>query len=306
MSEKPLVSIIIPLYNGSNFVEKAIQSALAQTYSPVEIIVVNDGSTDNHAGRMICEKYSDSIFYYEKENGGCASALNFGIRHARGELISWLSHDDLYKPEKVEKQVALYKKYGLKAGNTIISSPASLIGADGRMIFHLDSKNVGFYPPMEAFSYILLKECPNGCGLLIPKRCFETYGFFDEHLRFVLDWNLWLKFAISGVDFYFDNEKLVYSRVHDMQVTVREKERHATETDYTVDKLMGFIIQNERNPTYLRLLYYFSFSCQHGDTKGIYKCLQSQDIKINYLKIILLRMKRSIRQFLREIYHRIR
>ena len=67
MISKPLISIVIPLYNGSNYVEQAIKSALAQTYSNVEIIVVNDGSTDDGAGKSVCDKYKDKIVYFEKE-----------------------------------------------------------------------------------------------------------------------------------------------------------------------------------------------------------------------------------------------
>ena len=306
MNDKPLVSIIIPLYNGSNYVEEAIQSALAQTYKRIEIVVVNDGSTDNGAGKNICDRYSDRIVYLEKENGGCASALNFGIRYAQGDFISWLSHDDLYTPQKLEKQVSMYEKYALDKERTIISSCGALINGDGTPVPHPGRKATGFYPSLQAFSYVLLKSCPNGCGLLIPKKCFEQYGYFDESLRFVLDWYLWLKFALLGVDYYFDDEKLVYNRVHGMQVTVRQKERHATETDYAIDQLFAFASANKLDDAYLRLLYYFSFSCKHGDTKAMRTYLQTEDIPVNSLYSTALRMKRVIKQFVKEIYHRIR
>ena len=104
---KPLVSIIIPLYNGSNYIEQAIQCALQQDYENTEILIINDGSTDQGLGRDICLKYSDRIRYFEKPNGGCASALNYGIRNAKGQFISWLSHDDLYQPNKISYQVSL-------------------------------------------------------------------------------------------------------------------------------------------------------------------------------------------------------
>ena len=73
------VSIIIPVYNGSNYVKEAIDSALAQTYKNKEIIVVNDGSTDEGATRDIVKSYGDKVTYYEKENGGVSTALNLGI-----------------------------------------------------------------------------------------------------------------------------------------------------------------------------------------------------------------------------------
>ena len=81
--KNPLVSIIIPVYNGSNFMREAIDSALAQTYPNIEILVVNDGSTDNT--REIALSYGDKIRYFEKENGGVATALNLAIREMKGE-----------------------------------------------------------------------------------------------------------------------------------------------------------------------------------------------------------------------------
>ena len=94
MSHNPLVSIVIPVYNGSNFMREAIDSALAQTYPNIEILVVNDGSTDNT--REIALSYGDKIRYFEKENGGVATALNLAIHEMKGEYFSWLSHDDWY------------------------------------------------------------------------------------------------------------------------------------------------------------------------------------------------------------------
>ena len=91
----PKVSIIIPVYNGANYVSEAIDSALAQTYKNIEIIVVNDGSSDDGATEKIAKSYGDRIRYFAKENGGVSSALNFGIRQMTGEWFSWLSHDDL-------------------------------------------------------------------------------------------------------------------------------------------------------------------------------------------------------------------
>jgi glycosyltransferase involved in cell wall biosynthesis len=303
---EPLVSIIIPLYNGANYVEEAIQSALAQTYQNYEIIVVNDGSEDNGAGKMICERYADRISYYEKVNGGCASALNFGIRHAKGELISWLSHDDLYAPEKLEKQVSIYRERGLDTRKTIISSVGALIDAEGRSIAHPGRKSTGIYPPRQAFSYILNKICPNGCGLLIPKYCFETYGYFDESLRFVLDWALWLRFAYSGVSFFFDDTKLVYNRVHSMQVTVKQKELHKRESDHTVDQLFRQIKQAPEKQEYLQMLYYFSRASDYGDSASIYAFLKEKKIGISKWKCTRMRIVRKTILVAKWIYHHIR
>ena len=93
------VSIIIPVYNGEKYIAQSIESALNQTYKNIEVIVVNDGSSDNT--EKIVLEYGDKIKYIRKENGGVASALNVGIKNMTGDFFSWLSHDDLYYPNKI-------------------------------------------------------------------------------------------------------------------------------------------------------------------------------------------------------------
>ena len=87
----PLVSIVIPVFNGSNYLREAIDSALGQTYKSIEVIVVNDGSNDGGKTREIVLSYGGRVRYFEKENGGVASALNEGLKEMNGEYFSWLS-----------------------------------------------------------------------------------------------------------------------------------------------------------------------------------------------------------------------
>ena len=96
MDINPKFSIIIPVYNGSNYLEEAINSALAQTYQNIEIVVVNDGSNDGGKTETIARSFGDKIRYFSKENGGVSSALNFGIKQMTGEWFAWLSHDDSF------------------------------------------------------------------------------------------------------------------------------------------------------------------------------------------------------------------
>ena len=104
------VSVIIPVYNGSNFLESAIESVINQTYNNIEIIVVNDGSNDNGKTKKIAEKYLGKIRYFEKPNGGVATALNLGLRLMTGDFFAWLSHDDFYHPDKIQKSVDAINK----------------------------------------------------------------------------------------------------------------------------------------------------------------------------------------------------
>ena len=121
----PKVSIIIPVYNGSNYLKEAIDSALNQTYDNIEVLVINDGSNDNGETEKIALSYGDNIRYFKKENGGVATALNLGLEKMTGEYFSWLSHDDVYYPEKIEKQIQFLSQ--LKNKDVILYSNYSFI-----------------------------------------------------------------------------------------------------------------------------------------------------------------------------------
>src|SRR5690606_12850741 len=100
----PKVSIIIPFYNDP-YVPEAVQSALDQTYPNIEVVIVNDGSTA-YSDLLLPYRKHPRVVYGEKRNGGTASALNAGIRMAKGQYIAWLSSDDRFYPWKVARQLA--------------------------------------------------------------------------------------------------------------------------------------------------------------------------------------------------------
>lgn len=303
MAFNPLISIVIPLYNGSNYVEQAILCALGQTYKNIEIVVVNDGSRDEGAGKAVCQKYQDKIIYVEKENGGCASALNYGIRLSKGEYISWLSHDDLYDLEKIEKQVAQYEKHGLDKENTAISNPARQINARGKVLFHPQKRAKGLLTAKKAYNYLLYKKCFNGCGLLIPKSIFEKAGYFNESMRFVLDWNLWLKFAAAGLNFYLDDEVLVSNRCHSAQVTATQKQLHTTEAEQTVEEV--FEVVKDKPYTFLKGLYVFAYARKSPHFNRIKLYFDENKFKKPRVKAWRLRNKFKLRNFAKKIYRKI-
>jgi len=211
----PLVSIIIPVYNGSNYMCEAIDSAIAQTYKNVEIIVVNDGSTDNTD--EIAKSYGDKIQYYKKENGGVATALNLAIKKSKGEYISWLSHDDMYYPEKVEKQIKELTQ--LKEGGqekTILWSNYSLINEKSDITSTQSFQEVHNVEKLNYIMYPILKGLIHGCTLLIPKKGFEEIGYFDEKLKTTQDYDLWFK-MFPHYKLIFSEDVLVKSRWHDEQ-----------------------------------------------------------------------------------------
>ena len=106
MTEKlPKVSIVIPIFNGEKYLDECIKSALNQIYSNIEIIAVDDGSTDNSL--KILKKYSNRIKIIQKQNGGTASALNLGIKQMSGEWFKWLSQDDILYPNAIDELIKI-------------------------------------------------------------------------------------------------------------------------------------------------------------------------------------------------------
>jgi len=211
VSFTPKVSIIIPVYNGSNYMREAIDSALAQTYNNIEVLVINDGSQDGGATREIALSYGDKIMYFEKMNGGVATALNLGIEKMTGEYFSWLSHDDLYLPEKIESQLNLIKESG--EYSTIIFSDWISIDASGKKLQEI---HITLSHPDRMEYFFLLDQSIHGCTLLIPRVSFAKAGKFPEDLPNTQDYTLWLKMA-EHFRFLHCSKTLVYGRQHEAQ-----------------------------------------------------------------------------------------
>ena len=223
----PKVSIVIPVYNGSNYLAEAIDSALAQTYENKEIIVVNDGSTDNGATEQIAKSYGDRIRYFSKENGGVSSALNYGIRQMTGEGFSWLSHDDLYTSEKVAHSVeALRKVQNRDIEKVLVYTDGILVKSDRSKIkgFRRYFKKERLYSGEEAALSMARKGALCGCCLLIHRTAFDAVGFFDETLRYSQDALMWYLLFLDGYDVYYSPHKDVMNRVHKLQVTHTRRE----------------------------------------------------------------------------------
>lgn len=183
--DRPLVTIIIPVYRGEPFLREAILSALAQSWPNIEVLVIDDGSDDQGATERIARSFGDSIRYVKKENGGVATALNVGIAAARGDYISWLSHDDRYHPLKVERQMnALLAQ----DGPAIVFGDYQVIDEGGRILALFDAGK-GFEP--ERALWTVFEGRLNGCAMLFPRQCFDVCGSFDPGLPTTQDYALW-------------------------------------------------------------------------------------------------------------------
>lgn len=214
----PKVSIVIPVYNGGNFLAQAIDSALAQTYSNIEIIVINDGSNDDGETRRIALSYGDKIRFYEKPNGGVASALNMAIEKMSGEYFSWLSHDDLYVKEKVARQIeALAFLPPTDIDKTIIYSDFSIFTTAQDKATPVLMQGV---PPEQFRYWLTIENTLHGCTLLIPKNALLEMNGFNEQLRTTQDYDLWFRMA-KKYNFVHLAERLVKSRSHPEQGSIK-------------------------------------------------------------------------------------
>ena len=222
----PKISIVIPVYNGSNYLANAIDCALRQTYKNVEVIVVNDGSTDGGATEEIALSYGEKIRYFHKSNGGVSSALNYGIANMTGEYFSWLSHDDAYSDDKIQCAVDLLKAHSAVGEKVIAFTGGRFIDANDRVIGEFPKYFVPnkMYSGLDTVNAMTRKGTLNGCCMLIPQMAFVEHGGFDESLRYSQDSLMWYKLFLAGYSLVADNLPNVVYRLHRNQTSQLRKD----------------------------------------------------------------------------------
>ncbi len=201
----PIVTAIITTYNRANFIGRAIESVLAQTYGDFELIIVDDGSSDN-TGEIVKGFRDQCIKYirHDKNLGGQA-ARNTGIREAKGRYISFLDDDDQWLSTKIEKQVQRMEQCSLNVG--LIYVGAEIIDKDGNVIEYQ-------YPKIRGdvqYNLLLGSFFGSVTKALIKKECFDKVGLFDESLKSCQDWDMWKRIS----DFYeFDFVPEILAKIH--------------------------------------------------------------------------------------------
>ncbi|MEW5806019.1 MAG: glycosyltransferase [Acidobacteriota bacterium] len=202
----PGVSVIVPTYNYARFLDPCLESIFAQTYGDFEVIVVDDGSTDDTV--EVLRKYEDRIRYIYQENMGLSAARNTGIKVSTGKYLAFLDSDDIWLPLKLEAQLRVISE----------DSDVGIVFSDARAF---DGKNV--------LRESILKEeriCTGHCfrrlfmgnflvmpTVMIRKKCLDEVGLFDETLTAVEDYDLWLRISAHYKIGYVDMMLAMY-RVH--------------------------------------------------------------------------------------------
>ncbi|MHB0977644.1 MAG: glycosyltransferase [Candidatus Aquicultorales bacterium] len=191
MSHEPVASVIIPAYNGAAFVSGAIDSVLDQTYGNIEIIVVNDASTDDT--EQVVGAYSDKVVYVGREqNGGIGAARNTGIAQATGEFLAFLDADDIWLPDRVSLCMAAFTRrenVGLVATNTLVwdekrGTKTPLWGSVVKTGDRITKR-------------ILRDNFMSASGGMVSREALEAVGGYDETLTAAEDYDLWYRIARS-------------------------------------------------------------------------------------------------------------
>ncbi len=207
------VSVIIPTYNRAHMVGRAIESVLVQTYRDLELIVVDDGSTDNTGG--IVGNFSDSRLTYiklRKNSGASAVPRNAGLKIARGEYVAFLDSDDEWLPEKLEKQINKFQTLPKPNNVGIVYCGFYYISEKSGQIAHVVAPNFRG----NVFTNFLEGNIMGSLTTLIKRECFEKIGYFDEALSRSQDYDMWMRLS-RYYDFDFVMEMLAKYHIHQDQ-----------------------------------------------------------------------------------------
>ena len=207
------------MYNAERYLDECLQSALDQTHPDTEVIAVDDGSTDSSA--EILKGYADRIRVYRKENGGTASALNFGARYMSGDWFKWLSADDMLKPRAVATLVGAARSLGWP-DDLIFYARCDYINEHGKRAGRLAAiePNYNQRSGFERNAILLRRFYANGITSMFHRSIFDRCGPFDESLGYSEDYEFWLRCCLlHGCRLYLVPRSIARYRVHGSTLT---------------------------------------------------------------------------------------
>ena len=221
----PLVTVVICSYNGERYISETMDSVLTQTYVNMEVVVVDDGSSDKTVS--IIEKYMEfdtRIRLFIRENRGLAASRNFAFQQARGEWVATIDQDDFCYPERLSKQIELADRFPTAS---LIFSDTSIIDERGRYL----SSRFSSYDLPESFikkgvagEFLITKGCFIGSAYLIKLTTINQIGKLDELLRYACDYEYFIRVGLV-CDFAFTRDELVAWRSHPNQESVTNYNR---------------------------------------------------------------------------------
>jgi len=243
MHNKMLVSIVIPVYNTEKFIKECIESVLRQTYDKIEVIAVDDGSTDNSL--KILNQFSGKIKIISKSNGGTASALNAGIKEMKGEWFKWLSADDLLLPNSIQELVNEIDK--LENKNYILYSNYNIIDSEGKIIKEFIEPNYNSKELFEINTILLDHFIGNATTSLIHRSAFDKHGLFDENVDFGEDYEMWLRLCIlHKYRLHLVPKILAGYRVHGTQLSAKKMNKALENSEIIRNQILDKLDKEEK------------------------------------------------------------
>jgi len=250
-----LVSIVIPVYNAEKYLEETILSCIHQTYPNIEIIAINDGSTDNSL--EILKKYSDQINIISKENGGQSSALNAGIKVMTGDWIKCLNDDDVNYPNAIQELISETKKFP-NDKKIIYYSDFDYIDSNSKIIGKHVYANRSHLSQFDQNVSLLHNMYGNVSSSLIHKEVFEKYGLWTEEVKYATDYELWLRLCLQyGFRMHRIPKTLLKYRLHPGQLS-REMEKFSPNEAEIVRNLVLERLEAKLKQKYLIALEHFN------------------------------------------------
>lgn len=221
------ISVIIPAYNQGHYLGEAIQSVIDQTYPDFELVVIDDGSTDNTA-QVACSFSDARVRYIHQENRGLSAARNTGILRSSGEYLTFLDSDDQFVADKLETLLNAMQRdpgLGFVAGQAVLIDENSLpLG------------KVFDTPLPENPVHLLLWNPLHVCSVMMRRDWQQKVGLFDESLHAYEDWDMWLRLARAGCRMGWVAHPVSFYRFHTRQMT-RDKDRMTTATFAVLKKV---------------------------------------------------------------------
>lgn len=250
LPDAPLVSVVIPTYNRATLIGESIQSVIDQTYPHWEMIIIDDGSSDNT--REVVESYKDKRirYYHIEHNGFLGHVRNIGLRKATGDLVAFQDSDDIWRPHKLEYQITLLKEH---RGTAFVLSNNDQFGANAAPTPDYEPLFVGslFLPMLRDGKF-----CFCGTTLIFHRKVFDKIGFLEESIPMMREIHFFFRMS-SRFNGIFTNERLVNGRKH----------AHSTSNNYaanahvhTLKMLQEFYeegVLTRRDFTYLSSVCYY-------------------------------------------------
>lgn len=260
MSEKtanPLVSVVIPVYNGEKYIEECLQSVYRQSYRPIEVIVIDDGSADNSVN--LISQFPDEKKLISQRNTDVSQARNVGIQNAEGQFIAFIDQDDIWEKEKLEKQVRAFRE---KPGTDLVFTDSLKFNDKGERRHPRDKHEIASrLNDQNLFSTLVMKNVLMPSAVMVKKESIEKAGLFESTFKTCGDYEMWLRMAAMGMKFLYLPEPLALYRQHAENTYKNSQIMHKDRL-----KALDSIFANQALTPELRRLEPFAYAAAYAES----------------------------------------